>query len=217
MIVSLLFLAATVPDLPVNPGMSRLAAGLAVHTDPVPEPMAVDGVAMTIHRVTGAGVPELARRIEADWRRQGSPVHTHQQGGWTLRSRIHGHSSEVLQWRTSLEGPELLLSSLDARSVARPTPDANIQLPPGCKWGRSISGKSQQHSYIQRSARCPLSVKALRPDLLASLSREGWRIRSRSATGLLVERGGEEGLLVLSTQSGDASTWLVWLHTQISP
>jgi hypothetical protein len=216
MIVAML-LAATAPALAVNPGMARLAAGLAVHVDPVPEPMAVDGVAMTIHRVTGAGVPELAHRIEADWRRQGSDVHTHQQGGWTMRTRFHGETSEVLQWRNSEEGPEMLLSSLDTRSAVRPAPDARFQLPSGCEWGRSISGTSQQHSYMQRTARCPHSIPVLSTNLLASLSRQGWRIRARSATGLLVERNGEEGLIVLSTHTGDASTWLVWLHTQVTP
>lgn len=217
MILRLLIIAASAFAIPVSQGFeAQLAAGLTVTIDRIPEPVAVDGIPMTVHRVTGAGVPELARRIEAQWRSQGSEVKALQQGSWTLRSRMLGAKSEVVQWRNGPEAPELLWSSLDATGPLQPKPDAGLALPAGCVWGRSVSGSSGPRRYLQRSARCTLSVHELSLQLQHSLPSQGWRLRSATDRGLLLDRPGVEALLSLDTHQGEQATWLTWLRVEHS-
>ncbi len=109
---------------------------------------------MTVHRVTGAGVPELARRIERSGAARAARSKPCSRGSWTLRSRMLGAKSEVVQWRNGPEAPELLWSSLDATGPLQPTPDAGLALPAGCVWGT-------QRIRQQRTASLPAAQCAL--------------------------------------------------------
>jgi hypothetical protein len=214
MMARLLLLVASVPAIPVSAFEARLAAGLAVAIERMPEPVAVDGVPMTVQRVTGAGVPELVRRIEALWSSQGSEVKDLKQGVWILRSRMHGTKSEVLQWRNGQGSAELLWSSLDAAGQVHPVPEAGLALPAGCVWGRSVSGSSGQHHYLQRTARCTHAPRELSKQLQRTLPPQGWRLRTTNDHALVLERQGVEGILTLAAQPGDAATWLTWLRVE---
>jgi hypothetical protein len=195
----------------------HLSAGLDVVIDRIPEPLMVDGVQLVMHLASGAGVPELARRIEAQWRRHGSDIQSMQQGSWTLRSRIQGAASEVVQWRTGPSGHELVWSSLDAAANVRPVAESGLILPACCKWGRSVSGRSSQGHFLQRSARCTLPAQELSSLLQGSLPSQGWQLLTVSERGLLLERAGKEGLISLSVQAGDRATWLTWLRVEHNP
>jgi hypothetical protein len=215
MMTRLLLLAAAVLASPVSVAFeSRLAAGLAVAIERVPEPVAVDGVPMTLQRVTGAGVPELVRRIEELWRSQGSEVRALNQGVWILRSRMQGTKSEVMQWRNGLDISELLWSSLDAAGQVQPIPEAGLTLPAGCAWGRSVAGSSGQHHYLQRTARCTHALRELSMQLQRTLPPQGWRLRTANDHALVLERQGVEGILSLAAQPGDPATWLTWLRVE---
>jgi hypothetical protein len=217
-LTSLLLFAATASGIAATPALdTTLVAGLAVNIERIREPIVVDGVLMTVQRVTGAGVPELARRIEATWHRQGSRIQTRQQESWTVLSRIQGRSSEVLQWRSDTRDAELLLSSLDLQEPIRPLPLTGLTLPASCTWGRSIAGNTSNHSYIQRSARCPHSRQTLSLQLSQALSRQGWNIRSATDSALVVERAGSEGFIGLSIQEGGRATWVSWLRVERNP
>lgn len=202
----------------VNPGAAgidpHLASGLNVSIDRIAEPLSVDGVQVIVHRVTGAGVPELARRIEETWRRQGSRIGMQQHGNWTVLSRLQGSRSEVMQWSIISGAPELLLSFLDLLAPVSSVPATGLTLPAGCVWGRSIFGRGGRNSYIQRSARCPQSIKALSLQLRHSLAVQGWVVLMDSESGLQVGRSGAEGFISLSSQQGDQSTWLTWLRVE---
>jgi hypothetical protein len=218
MIASLLLIIASAPVGALSASMdASLAAGLAVTIDRIPEPVAVDGVWMTVQRVTGSGVPELARRIEARWRSQGSQVKEQQQGRWKVRSRLQGVMSEVMQWHSDTGGSELLVSVLDVQAPVRPLPSMGLTLPAGCIWGRSISGISGTQSFLQRTARCPHSIQPLSLQLRHSLPTQGWRVRWATDSGLQVERAGGEGFISLSTQAGDRATWVTWLRLESNP
>jgi hypothetical protein len=212
---SLLLLAAAALASPVSGAFeSRLAAGLAVAIECMPEPVAVDGVQMTLQRVTGAGVPELVRRIEALWRSQGSEVKDLKQGVWILRSRMHGTRSEVLQWRDGKDSAELLWSSLDAAGQVQPMPETGLALPAGCVWGRRVSGSSGQHHYLQRTARCAHALRGLSMQLQRTLPPQGWRLRMANDHDLVLERQGVEGVVSLTAHPGDEATWLTWLRVE---
>lgn len=188
-----------------------MTAGLNVAVDRIPEPIEVDGVAMTALRVTGRDVSLLALRLEASWRAQGSQVKVIQHGGWTLLSRLSGPRSEVIQWRMSSGTSELLWSSADITRSASPVPDAGISLPTGCVWNRSISGRDRQRQYLQRSARCTQSRHVLSQQLQSSLPKTGWRIVNAADGSLLVERLGTQGLISLTAED-DLGAWLTWLR-----
>ncbi len=190
----------------------HLGAGLDVVIERIPEPLMVDGVQMVMHHAIGAGVPELARRIEAHWRKQGSDIRSMQQGNWTLRSRIQGAASEVVQWRAGPSGHELTWSSLDAAANVLFVADSGLTLPAGCNWGRSVSGSSGPNHFLQRSARCALAARELSLLLQRSLPSQGWQLLAVSERGMLLKRSGEEGLISLSVPAGDRSTWLTWLR-----
>jgi hypothetical protein len=218
MIPSVLLLAATASGIAASPALdTTLLAGLAVTIERIREPMAVDGVLMTVQRATGAGVPELARRIEATWHRQGSRIETRQQESWIVLSRIHGRNSEVLQWRSDTRDAELLLSSLGLQEPVRPLPVTGLTLPATCTWGRTVAGNTSNHSYMQRSARCPHSRRKLSLQLRQALSTQGWNIRATTDSGLVVERAGSEGFISLSIQEGGAATWVSWLRVERNP
>lgn len=190
----------------------RLATGLRVDVEHIPESLTVDGVPITVHRATGAGVPDLARRIEAQWRSQGSQVRSLQQAQWTMRSRISGGRSEVLQWRSSASLHELLWSSLDATAQARAKPETGLDLPAGCSWGRSVAGKAGNRVFMQRSARCELSLERLASTLRQSLPAQGWQLQTGSGNGLILDQAGKQGLLSLDGIEGGRATWVTWLR-----
>ena len=154
----------------------RLMAGLKVQVDAMAAPVVVDGVAMRVQRITGAGVPELIRRAESLWQQQGSTVKTLQQRDWSLSTRMNGQVSEVLQWRGRGQGAELLWSSLDTSVKPRPA-NSGPRLPAGCVWGRSVSGQAAVQSYAQRTARCRQSPHELAVQLRQSLPSQGWAVR----------------------------------------
>jgi hypothetical protein len=195
----------------------HLSVGLDVVIDRIPEPLLVDGVQMVMHLARGADVPELARRIEAQWRSHGSNIQSLKQGNWTLRSRIQGAASEVLQWQTGPSGHELVWSSLDAAASVLPVADSGLNLPAACLWGRSVSGHSSEGHFLQRSARCTLPAQELSLLLQRSLPSQGWKLLSASERGLLLERPGKEGLISLSAQAGGRATWLTWLRVEHNP
>lgn len=200
------------PGLPVQAFDTWMLAGLDIATEQVPEAVAVDGAMFTIQRATGADVPELAKRIESQWRRQGSEVRLLRQGGWTMRTRMLGAFSEVLQWRTNNGGHELLWSSLQSGAAPAPLPEDGIVLPARCIWGRSVYGSSAGHSYLQRSARCDMSAASLQATLQASLPAQGWRASALNRGGLLLDRQGAEGFLSFTALEGNSSAWLIWLR-----
>lgn len=191
---------------------AHLTAGLAVSVEEVREPVSVDGVSMQLRRITGKDVPALVRRFDAFWRSQGSETRSMQHGIWTLRSRMHGAKVEVLQWSNS-GVPEMLWSLLDTGAL-QSVPEAEVALPAQCRWGRSVSGSAAQRRYVQRSARCMLSMSELSARLQQELPLQGWLVRSASQRGLLIERQGDEALISLSQVPKDPATWLVWLHVQ---
>lgn len=193
---------------------ARLATGLRVDIERIPESLTVDGVPITVHRASGADVPELARRIEAQWRSQGSPIRSLQQAPWTLRSRIHGARSEVLQWRRAATSHELLWSSLNATAPVRAALATGLDLPVGCTWGRSVSGKAGNRTFLQRSAHCNLSAGRLAAALRQSLPAQGWQLRTASGSGLIVDQAGNQGLLSLEGLEDGRATWVTWLRVE---
>lgn len=192
----------------------RLSAGLAITLEQVPEPVAVDGVSITIQRATGKDVPALVRRIEESWQNEGSQVTRLAHGNWNITSRFKGASSEVLQWNTGNPLPELLLSVLDVRSAVRPAIPTGLQLPPGCAWSRSISGSSVNQSYLQRSARCLQSISTLSAQLQKSLPAQGWRVLAVTDSGIQIKRNGADGFLSFASVPGDSAIWLSWLRVE---
>jgi hypothetical protein len=122
-----------------------------------------------------------------------------------------------VQWRIGVQEPELLWSSVDAAGAIQPALDAGLTLPATCVWGRSVSGSSGPHRYLQRTARCSLPMHELSTLLQRSLPSRGWRLRSSSEHALLLDRAGVEGLLSLTAQDTDPATWLTWLRVEQSP
>jgi hypothetical protein len=214
MIRCLLLLAVLYPASESMAIEGRWASGLDVVIERISGPLAVDGVEMTIHQATGPDVPKLAKRIESWWISLGSEVRSMQQGSWTLRSRMRGVASEVLQWRQNPAGYELIWSSVDTARPVLPVSDAGFDLPAGCTWSRSVSGSSQHGRYQQRSARCSLQARELYGVLRQMLPTQGWRVRTAGDGGLLLDKSGAAALLSIMSQPDDHATWLTWLRVE---
>lgn len=192
----------------------HLYRGLDVVVDEIGEPVVVDGVQMAIQRFSGSGVPELANRVESSWKSHGSVIRSMQQGRWTLRSRMRAGASEVVQWRADPGGPELVWSSVDVTAPVHAAIDTRLSLPATCIWGRSVSGRSVAGAFLQRSARCSLPLRELLASLRNSTAAQGWRVRSATNNGLLLDRPGAEGMLSLSRSAAEQVSWLSWLHVE---
>jgi hypothetical protein len=196
--------------MPAHPFDAALTSGLDVTVESVPETVIVDGAEFTIQRATGADVTRLAERVESRWRLSGSVIRSLQQGPWTMRSRMQGAFSEVLQWRSDEQGDELLWSSLRSDAPPAAAPSAGIVLPPQCAWGRAVSGHSGGRPYLQRSARCAMGADSLRSALETALPAQGWHL-STAGQGMLLDRPGADGLVSI-TPLGVAAAWLIWLR-----
>ncbi|MEO8315477.1 MAG: hypothetical protein ABI645_11855 [Pseudomonadota bacterium] len=215
MMLPLILAAAATTTAATPPAViARLSAGLAVTVERIPEPIAVDGVSMSVQRATGPGVPDLVRRIEESWRREGSRIEYLQQEAWKLSSRIHGPISEVLQWRPDANEPELLWSFLNVQASVQSRPAADLVLPAGCVWTRSISGRSGEHLFMQHSAYCPQPISTLSTQLHELLPQQGWQVRRTTDAGFQVDRAGTEGFISLSSPQGNSVTWLTWLRVE---
>lgn len=214
--MSFALLVATA-GLMATAGVDRsLISGLAVTIQAMPDPIAVDGVAFTVQRVTGRDVPLLVRRVETAWQAQGSELRQLRQGEWTLLSRLTSGDLELVQWRPTTDGAELLWSRLDPAAPAQRMPETRVRLPAGCTWGRSVSGSSGRQRYLQRSAHCARSASSLSVLMQESLRAQGWELHSSSDQGLLARRKGVEGVLGLSPLQRGA-TWLIWLQVEAGP
>ncbi len=185
---------------------SRDARGLDVHVEPLPGPVAVDGVMLEIKLASGRDVAELARRVEQRWRQQGSLVQRLQQHGWQLLTRWEAGHSELIQWRGEGEPAQLIFSRLDTLRPSARAGRGPLVLPARCAWRRQI----EDRSHTLRSASCRLTLAELQRQLRAALAAQGWSVRRETGAIIEIARDGESGrvTLVAGTQPGESA--VVW-------
>jgi len=188
----------------------RDARGLDVRIEPLPEPVAVDGVVFEIQVASGSDVAELARRVEQRWRQQGSTVQHMQQRGWELVTRWDAGRSELMQWRGEGSAAQLVFSRLDTlKPPARPG-RGPLLLPSRCAWSRQIGDRSHTVS----SAICGLALSELQRQVRAALVAQGWSVQRETAALLEISRDGRSAHLTLVAASRPGESALVW--TQVA-
>lgn len=188
----------------------RDARGLDVRIEPLPEPVAVDGVVFEIQFASGKDVAELARRVELRWRQQGSPVQHVQQRGWQLVARWNAGRSELMQWRSEGAAAQLVFSSLDTLKPPVRPGRGPLLLPSRCAWNRQVG----DHSHTVSSATCRLTLPELQRQVRAALVAQGWSIQRETAALLEIARDGSSAHLTLVPATQPGKSALVW--TQIT-
>lgn len=185
---------------------SRDARGLDVRIEPLPEPIAVDGVMLEIQVAHGDDVPELARRIAQRWQQQGSTVQRLQQRDWELLTRWEQGRSELIQWRGAGTTAQLIFSRLD--TLRRPSRRGSgpLLLPSRCTWGRLV----EDRSHALRTAFCGLALPDLQRQLRAVLESQGWSIRHEASLLFEIARNGESGRLTLASGRQPDESAVVW-------
>ncbi len=191
----------------------RDARGLDVRIEPLPEPVAVDGVVFEIQFASGKDVAELARRVELRWRQQGSPVQHVQQRGWQLVARWDGGRSELMQWRSEGAAAQLIFSSLDALKPPVRPGRGPLLLPSRCAWNRQI----RDRSHTVSSATCRLKLPELQRQLRAALVAQGWSIQRDAGALLEIARDGSSAHLTLVTAALPGESALVWTQITTAP
>lgn len=184
----------------------RDARGLDVRIEPLPEPIAVDGVTLEIQVAHGKDVPELARRVEQRWQQQGSAVQRLQQRDWLLLTRWDQGHSELIQWRGTGPAAQLIFSRLDTLQRPSRRGSGPLLLPPRCAWGRMV----EDRSHTLRTAFCSMAVAELRQQLRAALANQGWSIRHETGVILEIARDGEAGRLTLAAGRQPGESAVVW-------
>jgi hypothetical protein len=201
---------------------SRFAAGsdpwtwhdLRVKVESSAEPILVNGLPLAVRRVTGSDVRLLAKRLEDKWREESGVrgVRSATHGNWMILSRLHDAGLEVVQWRDSGGGAELLWSRGDLPARIQLPGRTGLRFPPGCVPGRIVSGRIDSRKYVQQAARCKGSPRNMLSAVKASADRQGYEVLSRA--GQLLARNGTSEVTVLAIGSADApagGTSLVYL------
>lgn len=180
--------------------------GLDVRIEPLPEPVAVDGVTLEIQVASGRDVPALARRVEHRWQQQRSVVQRLHQRGWQLLARWEEGRSELVQWRGQGASAQLIFSRLD--TLRRPSRGASapLMLPSRCAWARLI----EDRSHALRTAFCRLALPDLHRQLRAGLVAQGWAIRQESAALFEISRNGQSARLTLAAGNEADESAVVW-------
>lgn len=185
---------------------SRDARGLDVKIEPLPEPVAVDGVMLEIKVASGRDVPELVRRVEHRWQQQHSVVQRLQQRGWQLLARWEEGRSELLQWRGEGASAQLIFSRLDTLRPPSRAASAPLLLPSRCAWARLI----EDRSHALRTAFCRLALPDLHRQLRAGLVAQGWAIRQEAAALFEISRHGQSARLTLAAGNAPDESAVVW-------
>jgi hypothetical protein len=189
---------------------ARDLRGLDVLVDSIDGPVLVDGVGMRIRRVTGAGVPQLAVRIEERWRREGSPVQQRAHAGWQLLMRLDGSRNEVIQWQAGPEGARLLHSILDLRRTVSAPKDA-FRLPSGCRWGRRVEGEAGHDAWLQQTAICRMGADDLRRQLRRQLVEQGWTVHADTTAVLQVSNAAMQADVFVTPAPVAGRSIVIWL------
>lgn len=176
------------------------ARGLDATIEELGGSMSLNGLPVSLSRVTGKAVPILAERIILRWSAAAGPdsVLRVQCCGWTVASRIQQGRAEAIQWRIGFSGPELIWSAiaLNARTSIRfeePLPSIV-----GCTWTAPIGGKSGDREFRQASGRCRGSA----PEVFRSLGQEldlaGWHWSRAGNQVIHAQRHGRQMQVVLN-------------------
>jgi hypothetical protein len=188
---------------------------LHVYVDALREPILVNGVPLEVSRVTGRDVSLLAKRLNQKWSEESGShgVRTEVHGAWTILSRIHDAGLEVVQWRGSGKDAELLWSRGDLKSRFQSPARVGLRFPAACVPGRTVSGKVDAHSYLQRVAACVGSPRATLSAVRAIAGSQGFEVRSRDGQLLARDRATETTVLAWpSAGAGASATSLVYLQ-----
>lgn len=178
--------------------LQQAARNLAVTVEPLDGATAVNGLPITMTRVVGRNVPELAQELMKRWRGQSGEdsVKTVHCCGWTFASRIRSGTSNVIQWRASPEGGELLWSELRVSGSAPSAPVPSLPLSVLCDWTAPVHGQVAGRRFLQIAARCRRDPTTALESMIPNLSSHGWKWR----------RG---GLLILQAQRGPVQLQLL--------
>jgi hypothetical protein len=174
----------------------------------------VNGVALTVSRLTGAGVEAYAQRLRETWRREGEmPSPWVDAGDWRVMSRRAGRWSEVLQVRKGAHPTEALLSRVDLRHPPTPVPRLTLGLPAACRVVSTVELGTAADRAIQVSARCTAAEAQVYAELRRRAQAAGWRIQGRGGGPLQqLTRGSTQLTLLLGgnvRRTMEGQTWMV--------
>jgi hypothetical protein len=161
--------------------------------------MQINGVAVVVDRLSGPGLPQYLRELEAHWREDASQqLQWQQAGSWQVLGHARGGEWEVLQRRDGPRGAEALLSRvrLDRAPSVAITP--GLSLPPACRQQSAVELDAQESPARQLSLLCQGSGDAV-----------ARRIRTWSATQGWSATGPDQGPVIALRRGLAQATWIV--------
>jgi hypothetical protein len=216
-LVPILILLARIPFAgAVDLGVWR---DLHVTVDSPAEPVLVNGQSIVVSRATGSDVNLLVGRLSRKWSEEGGDkaVRAEASGTWTVLSRIHDTGLEVMQWRGTGKDMELLLSRSELLAGSRAPEQEVIRFPAGCVPGRSVSGRLDARSWLQRTAHCNGSPRTVLLTMRGSASRQGFEVLAQE--GQFLARRHHTEISVRALRGGEASsagTALIYLQLEFA-
>ncbi|MFO1504451.1 MAG: hypothetical protein U1F39_11665 [Steroidobacteraceae bacterium] len=166
------------------------ARGLAVHIETVDGALGINGLPLSVSRATGTQVLQLVERLLRQWRSESgaAAVRTEECCGWSIASRFHDGNPQVIQWRDTAAGAELLWSVADVRAVKKDSAETSVPLPAGCTGSPPVQGQVAQRRFLQYTARCTAGVKPLLESIARDFARHGW-VWQRRGSSLQAQQG----------------------------
>jgi hypothetical protein len=176
------------------------ARGLSVEIEDLDGVTGVNGVPLGISRAVGSDVPMLADRIIRKWNIDSGKdsVRLIHCCGWAIASRIHTRDSQVIQWRRTDAGDELIWSATRLAASVPAVPRITVPLPSDCARGTPTHGVIAGRRFLQLSAHCSLDTPAIVTLLVRRMSSEGWQLQRRSPALIQAQRGRVQAQLIAS-------------------
>jgi hypothetical protein len=193
---------------------ASVAAPPDVSSEELSQGLKVNGVALSVTRLSGEGLVSFAQQVGRTWIREGTAGATWaDRGDWRVLSRRAGPWSEVLQIRKGPHPTEALLSRVDMSRAPTPVPPLALALPALCRVQSTVELGGTGERAIQVSARCAASVAQVGAQIRRRAQAGGWRERgAQSGSSLHLARGPVQLTLVIGRErerTADDGAWVV--------
>jgi hypothetical protein len=193
---------------PAALGAGQPWQGHDVSAEPVGGAVHINGMALSLWRVTGDGLVPLVDSLARDWRTADGFTDL-TSGRWRILARRHEGQAEVLQFDAG--SAEALFSRLDPVQFPRRSVPPAL-LPPGCTPGGIVEDRKASSAMLQLSARCSGTPAVIAARLRARARQQGHAERGPAGEEPLVftRRRSETHVFLEAIPGGTALVLMQW-------
>jgi hypothetical protein len=194
--------------MPAALGAGQPWQGHEVSAEPVGGAVHINGMGLSVWRVTGDGLLPLVDALARDWR-TADGFRDLASGRWRILARRHEGQAEVLQFDAG--SSEALFSRLDPVRFPRRSVTPAL-LPSGCTPGGIVEDRKASTAMLQVSARCSGTPAAVAVRLRARARQQGHAERGPAGEEPLVftRRRSETRVFLEAVPGGTALVLLQW-------